>query len=235
VTRERVLLWLAAIVLSLMFSMLSLWQYGRGEQKIAILNAWDAALVAEPVSLSDGFAVSLPRRVTGEAQAWPGTPWLLLDNQRHDGRVGVRAYALLRLPHEGPALLADFGWLPLDGERRWPPLPALPANVDATGLLTLPPGQGLRLGDHDYGADTGGAVLLNYLDLDEISRALKLPLYPAVLRIAPQARFGFERDTTALPNTPPPATHYGYAVQWLALAITVLVVAGVLEWRARNR
>ncbi|KKD57741.1 hypothetical protein VM57_01405 [Stenotrophomonas maltophilia] len=32
----------------------------------------------------------------------------------------------------------------------------------------------------------------------------------------------------------PPQRHLGYAVQWFGLALTVLVVALVLEWRRRR-
>ena len=46
--------------------------------------------------------------------------------------------------------------------------------------------------------------------------------------------FGDERDLDLLPNTLPPQRHLGYAVQWFGLALTVLVVALVLEWRRRR-
>ena len=37
-----------------------------------------------------------------------------------------------------------------------------------------------------------------------------------------------------LPNTLPPQRHLSYAVQWFGLALTVLVVALVLERRRRR-
>ena len=42
------------------------------------------------------------------------------------------------------------------------------------------------------------------------------------------------RDLVILPNTLTPARHLGYAVQWFALALTVLIVAVVLTIKARK-
>ncbi|WP_343239036.1 SURF1 family cytochrome oxidase biogenesis protein, partial [Stenotrophomonas sp.] len=55
-----------------------------------------------------------------------------------------------------------------------------------------------------------------------------------VLRLDPALPFGDARDLDLLPNTLPPQRHLGYAVQWFGLALTVLVVALVLERRRRR-
>ena len=46
---------------------------------------------------------------------------------------------------------------------------------------------------------------------------------------------GFARDLDVLPNTLPPERHLGYAVQWFALALAVLVTALVLTLPQRSR
>ena len=56
-----------------------------------------------------------------------------------------------------------------------------------------------------------------------------------VLRLDPALPFGHARDLDLLPNTLPPARHLGYAVQWFAMALAVLVIAAVLQWRTRRR
>ena len=70
--------------------------------------------------------------------------------------------------------------------------------------------------------------------ISDIQTALGLRLAPRVLRLAPEADHGYERDLDALPNTLPPQRHYGYAVQWYALALTVVVTCFVLRRRARR-
>jgi cytochrome oxidase assembly protein ShyY1 len=56
-----------------------------------------------------------------------------------------------------------------------------------------------------------------------------------VLRLDPALPGGYARDLELLPNTLPPSRHLGYAVQWFGLALTVLVVALVLEFRRHRR
>ncbi|MDQ3159743.1 MAG: hypothetical protein M3Q51_01825, partial [Pseudomonadota bacterium] len=86
--------------------------------------------------------------------------------------------------------------------------------------------------------------LATRIDIDAIARELKLSagLSPRVLRLDP-ARNKRDagvmlvpgvRDLVILPNTLTPARHLGYAVQWFALSLTVLVVAVVLTLKARK-
>ena len=56
-------------------------------------------------------------------------------------------------------------------------------------------------------------------------------LAPRVLRLEPSLPIGYARDLDILPNTLPPQKHLGYAVQWFALALAVLVTALILTFR----
>ena len=59
-------------------------------------------------------------------------------------------------------------------------------------------------------------------------------LAPRVLRLDPDLPIGYARDLDLLPNTLPPERHLGYAVQWFALALAMLVIAALLTWRLRG-
>ncbi|PWB20687.1 hypothetical protein DCO49_18130, partial [Stenotrophomonas sp. SPM] len=73
------------------------------------------------------------------------------------------------------------------------------------------------------------------LPAEGLARALGLAALPdRVLRLDPALPFGDARDLDLLPNTLPPQRHLGYAVQWFGLALTVLVVALVLERRRKR-
>ncbi len=63
------------------------------------------------------------------------------------------------------------------------------------------------------------------------STGLSVPLAPRVLRLDPALPLGYERDLQLLANTLPPDKHRGYAVQWFALALAVLVTALILTFR----
>jgi len=54
------------------------------------------------------------------------------------------------------------------------------------------------------------------------------------VRLDPALEIGWARDLDVLPNTLPPERHLGYAVQWWALALAVLVTALVLTFRKKK-
>lgn len=107
------------------------------------------------------------------------------------------------------------------GGRAWP------AGTAAVGRI------GTRSRILRYGE--AGRWLASRLPAEGLARALGVQSLPdRVLRLDPSLPFGDERDLDLLPNTLPPQRHLGYAVQWFGLALTVLVVALVLEWRRRR-
>ena len=230
--------WTAAIALAAGFAALGAWQLGRSEQKAAVLA--DAAAVLEardPVPLA---AAADPARADRLAWAagrgrFADTGPFLLDNQRHDGRVGVRAYRVFVPDAGAPALLVDLGWLPFGPGRAVPDVPRPPGIVEVRGLLASPPSPGLRLGTGIAAASDGWLLTRVEPDAIAATAGLPIPLAPRVLRLDPALPIGHARDLDVLPNTLPPERHLGYAVQWFGLAATVLAVAGVLTLRARRR
>ena len=234
--RNIVLGWGAAIALAALFASLGAWQAGRSSEKQAQLDAAAAVLDArEAVPLA---AAGDPARA--DALDWgAGTGAFapvgafLLDNQRHDGRVGVRAYRVF-LPADGLPLLVDLGWLPLGEGRALPDVPRPEGPVEVRGLLAPPPSPGLPLGPGI--AQDGDAWLLTRVEPAAVAAAAGVErIAPRVLRLDPALPIGHARDLEVLANTLPPEKHVGYAVQWFGLAATVLVVAGVLTWRSRRR
>lgn len=225
--------WTLALLAMALFVRLGLWQAQRAVEKQATLDAVARVLARrEAVPLAQAAD---PKRV--RAYDWSaghgrfaaqGPLWL--DNQQRDGRAGVHAYRVF-LPDGAPPLLVDLGWLPLPANRAMPAI-ALPAGViEVRGLLAPPPAAGLPLGAGI--APQGDGWVLTRIQADAVSHALKLPapLAPRVLRLDPVLPLGYERDLQLLANTLPPERHRGYALQWFALAIAVLVTALILTFR----
>lgn len=232
-----------ALVATAAFASLGAWQWSRGEWKVRYLDAYAAALTAEPLSFADAMPrairdsladVPTPVRAAGEG-AYDASFSVLLDNQRRGNDVGVLVFSLFRPADGTPALLVNRGWLPLDDSRSVavsiePP----PGRVRIGGLLRRPPASGVRLGSAPALEGPGGPPLLPWLDLAEIGAAWGLELPPVVLELDPASPHGFRRDGDPLPNTLPPEQHRGYAVQWWGLAIAVATIWLVLVWRARR-
>lgn len=235
--RNLVVGWTLAALAMALFANLGVWQSRRAVEKQAMLDAAaqvlssrtprPLALAADP-SRARAYDWALGSGEFEEQGA------LLLDNQQRNGRAGVRAYRIFR-PDRGSPLLVDLGWLPLGGDRRLPEVPRPQGAIELRGLLVPPPSSGLVMGPA-MGRD-GEAWLMTRVDTAVIVRetALSRPLAPRVLRLDPKLPIGYERDLELLPNTLPPDKHRGYALQWFALALAVLVTALVLTFRKPRR
>ena len=226
--------WAAALLLAAGFSALGNWQLGRQHEKQAMLDAV-AATIAARSPLALGAAADPARARDYDWVAGDGhfaeAPAVLLDNQQRGGRAGVRAYRAF-VPGSGAApLLVELGWLPLPGDRTLPEVPRPPGRQELAGLLAPPPSHGI--GPAGTAAQADGTLLAVGLDPAALAASLRQPgLAPRVLKLDPAlAAIGYERDLDVLPNTLPPERHFGYAVQWFALAIAVLATALVLTFR----
>ena len=233
---KRLRWWLLAIVVAGAFGMLGAWQLGRAQQKRAMLAQAQATIAQRhAIALT---AASDPVRATNYDWAAGGgrflpSPMVLLDSQVHDGQVGVRVYRVFMPDGGTQPLLVDLGWLPVLDRHHMPTLP-VPDVREVRGLLMPPPSHGLmapvasRLPDGD--------VLVTALSAPELPALLdQRMLAPRILRLDPELRIGGERDLDVLPNTMPPERHIAYAVQWFAMAATVLVLAFLLNRRSRRR
>lgn len=241
-----VLGWLLAVAAIVLFASLGRWQLDRMHEKQLKLGA--AALALQPQAPQPLILASDPARAAGydwtmgSGSVARATVWL--DNQILDGKPGLRMYCVL-LPDDGvQALLLDAGWWPLDGKRELPAIGCPAGEVQhVRGLLAPPPSSGLLHGDA-MAASGPQRWLAIRIDPAVIARALNLSagIAPRVLRLDPVRnesdtgvmRVSGMRDLVILPNTLTPARHLGYAVQWFALAFTVLVVAVVLTLKARK-
>lgn len=245
VSRRGTLLlgWVLALAAITAFAALGAWQLGRQHEKQAMLDAVQRVLGerrAQPLAVAtDPARVRDYDWAEGEGVFAARAP-LLLDNQLRDGRPGVRVYRVFR-PDAGGVLLVDLGWLQLAGDRALPARETLDApreglRLAVRGLLAPPPSSGLAVGDAM--TDRGDTWLMARIDRIAIARALGEAddgIAPRVLRLDPALPFGHARDLDILPNTLPPERHLGYAVQWFALALAVLVTALVLTFRKARR
>jgi cytochrome oxidase assembly protein ShyY1 len=228
--------WILALLVIALFTKLGFWQLARMHEKQAMLDAAHAAVQqrrALPLSAAADVGRDHDYDWSAGSGRFASLPPVLLDNQAHDERAGVRAYRVF-LPADAAPLLVELGWLPLSGDRRMPPVPRPDAAMRIAGLLAPPPSAGIATTIVQPQAD--GTLLTIALDLPLLRKTLALPtLAPRVLKLDPAIPLGYARDLDVLPNTLPPERHLGYAVQWFGLALAVLVTALVLTFRKPRR
>ena len=230
-----VLLWLAV---SAGMIALGRWQLARADEKIALLEAAEAARSAAPVPVSalatDAEAVAAAaayRRLAVEGR-WLGDRQFLWDNRASAGRPGLEVVAPLAL-EDGRAVLVNRGWAPLPASRDAPPdlAPKAAGTVRLVGLASRP-SQGFSGGE----AFVDGAPWprwLQWFDYDAVSRAIDRPLVPLVLQPergadAPAADLLAENWVPAASG---PEKHWSYAVQWFAMTAALAVLFVVVNLR----
>lgn len=227
--------WVLALGVAALFCGFGFWQLQRMHEKEALLAQLPPGRDAA-VPLAE--AARMPQRlhwVKDRLQFLPGS--VLLDNQLREGRAGVKVYQPARAL-TGPTVLVDLGWLPLPADRQLPALTAQQGWQEIEGLWAPAPSSGLALGPALAATTQPDVWLATRIDLAVISTQLwsgKSELAPRVLRLDPSSPLGYARDLQLLPNTLPPSRHLGYAVQWFGMAMAVLVIAVVLQWRRRLR
>lgn len=225
--------WALALAAMTLFAALGHWQLERRVEKQAMLDAARHVLDAR---LAQPLAVAADPR-HARAYAWAAgegrfidAPAVLLDNQQRAGATGVRAYRLFQPGDGGAPLLVELGWIALPGDRTLPDVPRIGGPLRLEGLLAPPPSHGIA--SPALVPQPNGALLTTGLDVDALQAALQQArIAPRVLRLDPKLPIGFIRDLEILPNTLPPQKHLGYAVQWFALALAVLVTALLLTLR----
>lgn len=196
---------------------LSLWQYQRGQDKAAIENERaQAALEAPQTTTKRPTLLPFGQRLVLDG-TW-GKRHILLDNQTQDGRPGVHVLTPFRL-RDGSWLLVNRGWLaaPLDRSQ----LPQIgPAQVAAPrGVLRDLPRAGLVTTQE---CSQAALPRLNYPDLALLECTLGLDLWPALLLLDADLPGAYSRRWARFEI--PPQRHYGYSVQWAALALTLLFI-----------
>ena len=170
---------------------------------------------SDPAPL-DGLALQ------GEVE-WVSPYIWLLDNQAVAGEIGYDVIIPVRAGDARPLLLVNLGWVPAPASRQQLPRPVIPATLELDGLLRIAPG-GVLLGQNIESGPYPNR--LQSIRVDALSEILGSPLADAVF---------YQRHTPFLyhyqPNVMPPEKHRAYAVQWLGLALVMLVGGLVLTRR----
>ncbi len=224
--RRAWIIWLAAAALIAVTVRLGLWQLDRAAQKLALheqreQRARSPQLTqgALPRSMAEA-AVAEHRAVAVEGR-WLPAHSIYLDNRPMATRMGFLVLTPLQLP-DGSALVVQRGWWPRDAaERTRIAAPTPPAGaVRIQGRLALTPSRSFELAP-----DAPGPIRQN-LDVAAFQRETGLPLLPWVLVQLEEG--GTSVGDGLLRQWPEPAAdvhkHYGYAVQWFALAALALLL-----------
>nr|WP_246590260.1 SURF1 family protein [Marinobacterium ramblicola] len=207
---------------------LGFWQLDRAEQKRQWMAEQQGAALSNPTQAQLEYALTQRQWVPVTlAVEWIGKEPLFLDNRTHEGRVGYEVLLPARLI-SGQVLLVNLGWVEAPERRELKPRIERPSTVLLEGVIGLP------VETYTLSEQLFADWRLQRLDTEMAGEYWQLPLESWVLWLQrpPQSDMVPRLPGSA---TLPPERHLGYAVQWFALALTLVLIVGVLEWKAHKR
>ena len=224
ISMRFLLIQICTLAVLALFVSLGLWQLERGDVRSEIeksKNSDDAefAHVTLPLSQLHEWrykTIKLHGKYFSEKQ-------FLLDNQIRDGVTGYSVLTPFYVEQSGDWVLVDRGWLPQGQDRTV--LPDISLNETALtipGSVYVPYDDSFSLGGIAEGEDAGWPRRIQFIDYQQLGRRLQQELQPFTLRLSADAPHGYRRDWAESQMSA--NKHYGYAFQWFAMALAVLVL-----------
>ena len=214
---------MTVLLLPLLIS-LGFWQVAREQEKLGLERQYEARREQLPQAL-DTLDTQRDLQYT---QVWAeGAPdnaqLFLLDNRIHAGRAGYEVLVPL-LTDSGWLVFVNRGWIAQGASRAdLPDVSALPARVRVQGSLYQPLGEAFVLAGAELLGNDWPRVVQT-LDMALMAEQLDgdWRLFPYSLRLAANEPGVLVRDWPTVNMSS--ATHRGYAVQWFAMAVALLLL-----------
>lgn len=223
---------LFSVLCFVLFVSLGFWQLDREVEKRELLDRQKAmeeqppmsSLALQTIDASNGLPVSL-------SGSYDPDGVMLLDNRVLDGVVG---FEVLQLFYDESSItyLVNRGFVAMGRTRDV--LPVIPAMITGPvtikGLVYKPRDEQFQLADENVSFETL-PVIVQSPPLARLEGVVKGDFYPHLIRLN-------EGEAGALPRywpgtTMTPERHRGYAIQWFAMAVAVLLMWTYFSFRKR--
>lgn len=213
------------ITVALLYTMMSLafWQMDRAEFKDTLQQKIIERKNLSPVTLAELPASSESRRyhpvkIIGE---FDNQHSFLLDNITFNGDVGYHVFTPVKV-NDAKTILVNRGFVSQGKTRdQLPEVDAPGGKIEISGMLDFSPSRTLLLAENVQEMSRW-PVVLQYVDLTEISQLLSYELYDMVLWLNPDEAGSFEYDLPVLNLNA--AKNNGYAFQWFAMSLALFII-----------
>ncbi len=204
---------------------LGFWQLGRAEEKKLFLARQQQA-DQEAVNLNALQSASLADleyktvTVTGH---YDDSRQILINNQIKQGKVGYFVLTPLFISQQNNTVLVNRGWVAKDLKRStYPDVSLVEKTVTLKGRVNHFPSVGLILEGADEPTQ-GWPTEVQVINVDKMSAKLDYRILDFQIELSANQSQGYLRNWTEL-RIIPPEKHIAYAVQWFALALTLIIL-----------
>jgi len=201
---------------------LGVWQWNKGEQKVARQAAMERQQTQAPLEdralPASGVPAELLHRAIVLHGTWVKERTVYLDNRQMQGKPGFYVVTPLRLAGGNSAVVVERGWIPRNFEHReqLQPVDTPSGLVEVRGRIAPPPPK-----LYEFAAAGTGAIRQN-LDLGRFREETGLALLDIAVQQAGPPSEGLLRDWPRADSGA--ATNYGYAFQWWAMSGLIAVL-----------
>ena len=207
---------------------LGFWQLSRYEQKLMLEQAYESRHALEPYSLSQvqhhDDPLYLPFTVSGRFDL---DRYFLLDNQVFQGEAGYELFMPF-LTDDGEWLLIDRGWIIAGDRELLPEVTTDPGHLVLTGSAYKPLGKPFMLAEDVW--EEGWPKRIQAFDQFKVSEAIESAT-PDFFMMLRAGQSGAEQIRPMVINLKS-EKHLGYAFQWFAMALVLLLLYGFQMIRA---
>jgi cytochrome oxidase assembly protein ShyY1 len=231
------LLFLSLCLFPLMIA-LGFWQLDRADEKQRILNRYNANQQASPAGVEALHSrTNLQYRsawLEGELDA---KRRIILDNRVANGKPGYEILEALNVAGMGQMILVNRGWVPASLDRNiLPQIEAVEGQVKFRGVLYQSLG-GYRL-DDGISQVAEWPARVGWITAERAEELFADSFFPYQLRLDQDSPGALQ---TGWPTVSvQPAKHTGYAVQWFAMALVLLIMtvianSNLADWLQQRR
>lgn len=214
-----------------LFVMLGFWQIDRAHQKQILQDSYAhrselPAISLEKVLREPPLEKWRYHRIQLEGY-YDNQHLILVDNKTFQHHVGYHVLSPLLLSNQN-VVLVNRGWVPMGSRNHLPKIAPIQGKQVVLGVIEIPNLKPFLLShkpENDHWPQRVEAI-----ELKELAKNFDKTLYPFIVLLSPNKTDGFIRDWHPV-MTIPVSRHYGYAVQWFSLALTLLIIFIVVNTR----
>lgn len=203
---------------------LGCWQLSRYTQKTAWLAETQRANAALPLTAEQLLQPKTPNArfaTVAFNSKIDNEHVVLLDNKIIHGKVGYHVYVFAEL-NEKTLILINRGWIPLGSSRKNLPLPPpIIGEVAIEGYLDFAYRNPFILTSLESNT-VQWPLRMQQLDITLLAKEMGKELFPMSVILNKNSPYAFEIEAPEAWLTP--ERHRGYAIQWFALAATLLLL-----------
>ena len=217
---------LAFIVTFCCFIKLGFWQLDRADQKNLLNDSYTLRQQEKLINLNniniDNKESILWRKVELNG-SFLNEKNIILDNQIFNKKPGFNIITPFKISKTNYIILINRGWHPnLQSREIIPVINSISGQVNLTGHVANFPAKGITLGKDNFETLNSSIFRFQKLDEEELSYFLSFNLLPYMVYLDPLIDDVYYK-TFKLP-APDSVKNYGYAFQWYAFAVTLLII-----------